>query len=193
MNARNKMLRSLMLAGLVAGVLFASGAARAATNPASCVNDIDCVATPECGGDVCTYTGANPMTCVAAGGSPKGSDGWCDSTHGDNDCKCKALGAKCTGIYCSFTKPSQAPATGAAGSGGGAGATGAAGSATGAAGSTTGAAGSTTGAAGATGAAGTGTSGGGSSGGCAVAASSGGFAAVGLLGLALVVARRRRR
>ena len=51
MNAGAKLLRSSMLAGIL--VSAGAGAARAAANPASCTNDIDCVATPTCGGEVC--------------------------------------------------------------------------------------------------------------------------------------------
>jgi pilus assembly protein FimV len=178
------MLGSLMLAGVL--IAAVSGVAHAAANPAMCTNDTDCVATPQCGGDVCNF-GTNPPTCAPATMSGSGSEGWCTSTDpngGDDGCKCKAQGAHCVLTYCSFTVP---PPSGAAGSSGAAGATGAAGS-TGAAGAT-GAAGST----GAAGAGGTKTSS--SSGGCSIASStSGGFAA--LVGLALVaggLVRRRRR
>jgi hypothetical protein len=71
-----------------------------ARNPASCVNDIDCVATPACGGDICSYYSGIP-TCQPAGQQPAGSDGWCTT---DADCKCHAQGARCNGIFCSFTK-----------------------------------------------------------------------------------------
>jgi MYXO-CTERM domain-containing protein len=168
MNAGAKLLHSLVIAGVL--LLAGAGAARAASNPATCTNDVDCVATPACGGDVCDYNAA--MTCKPAGTAAKGSDGWCTV---DTDCKCMGQGAKCTAPYCTFTKASDAPASGAAGS--------------------TGTAGS--GAGGTTGAAGSGTDGGtkpASSSGCSVASStSGGFGA--LVGLALVVGRlvRRRR
>lgn len=172
----NKLFLSVTLALLV--VAGNPGRSNAADNPTTCTNDIDCVATPACGGDVCDW-GTSPPKCKAAGSQPKGDDGWCAV---DADCKCKGLGAKCSAPYCTFTKPSDAPATG------GAGTTGAAGTGSGA-GGTTGAAGTGT-----TGAAGTSTSGG-SSGGCAVASSSTGGLGL-LVGLALVagrVVRRRRR
>jgi hypothetical protein len=183
MNAGTKMLRSLLMAALIAGVVGVSSVAHAAANPATCVNDDDCIATPTCGGDVCDYS-VQPPVCKPAGGAAKGNDGWCTTSA---NCKCKGVGATCTGLYCSFTKASDAPATGAGGT------TGAAG--THAAGGTTGAAGtSATGAAGTTGSDG-GTKPPSSGGGCSVAgSSSGGLAA--LVGLALVagrLARRRRR
>ena len=71
---------------LLVGVVFlcAARGAGAATNPTSCVNDIDCIATPQCGGDVCDYSGTT-QTCKPAGGATKGMDGWCTV---DSDCKC---------------------------------------------------------------------------------------------------------
>src|SRR5450432_1554879 len=86
MNAGAKMFRSLLLAGVL--VFVGAGAAHAAANPTMCTNDIDCVATPSCGGDVCDYS-TQPPTCKPAGGAAKAQDGWCDPTHGDADCKCK--------------------------------------------------------------------------------------------------------
>ena len=44
----------MLLTGLLC--LFAAGTAAAQSNPATCVNDDDCVATPACGGDVCDWT-----------------------------------------------------------------------------------------------------------------------------------------
>jgi pilus assembly protein FimV len=181
MNAGAKMLRSLMLAGIL--ISAAAGVARAGTDKSPCVNDTDCGATPQCGGDVCNFSTG---ICEPATASGSGQEGWCtagDPNAGADDCKCKAQGAKCSGFYCTFTVP---PA-----GGGTAGASGTAG--------TTGTAG-TSGTAGATGTAGASTADGGtksssSSGGCSVAPStSGGFAA--FLGLALVaggLVRRRRR
>ena len=176
MNAGAKMFRSLMLAAVL--VVAAAGAARAATDPTTCTNDIDCVATPQCGGEVCDFL--NTMKCVAAKGGSM--DGWCTV---DTDCKCnKQYGATCSGGFCTTTLP---PASGAGGT------TGAAGAGTsdaGAAGSGT----AGTGAAG-TGAAGSGSTKSSSSGGCSVGGSSSG-GLVALVGLALVVsglARRRRR
>src|SRR4051812_34826660 len=114
-----------LLVGVV-GILLA-GSASAASNPTSCLNDIDCIATPQCGGDVCPYDGPHPFTCQPAGAGAKGHDGWCTS---DTDCKCMAQGARCIGgAYCSFTKASDAPASGAGGSTGSAGSTGSPGSA----------------------------------------------------------------
>ena len=92
-----------------------------AANPASCTNDVDCTATPQCGGDVCTYT-ATATTCTPAGTGPKGSDGWCTV---DTDCKCYAEGARCSGVFCTFTKAGDAP--GAGGKGGSSGVAGNAG------------------------------------------------------------------
>jgi MYXO-CTERM domain-containing protein len=181
---------------LFASTAFAEGEA--------CYNDDDCPGGGlTCGGDVCNWTKSNPnpdgmkaFTCNPAGSqTPVGKDGWCTT---DDDCKCKSLGAKCVAPYCTFTKPSDAPAgsggSGAGGSSGTAGTTSTAG--TGTAG--TGTAGTGTAGTG-TGTAGTGpASGGGSSdsGGCSVggATSTGaGMAlALGALGLGVAFARRRR-
>jgi hypothetical protein len=76
--------------------VFQSGA----RNPTSCVNDIDCVATPACGGEVCSYYSGAP-SCQPAGQQPTGTDGWCTT---DTDCKCFAQGAKCIGVFCTFTR-----------------------------------------------------------------------------------------
>src|SRR5437763_16685829 len=94
------------LVGLVS--LCAARSAGAATNPTTCVNDIDCVATPQCGGDVCDYT-VQPPVCKPAGSQPKGSDGWCTT---DDQCKCQAQGATCVGLICTFTRPCDAPDAG---------------------------------------------------------------------------------
>jgi MYXO-CTERM domain-containing protein len=168
MNGFAKIIGWSLLAGVAC--LFTAGGARAATNPPSCANDIDCVATPQCGGDVCPYDGPHPLTCQPAGSGATGMDGWCTV---DTDCKCYAQGARCNGAYCSFTKPS-----GGGGSTGGAGTTGTGGG---------------TGTAGSTGSAGSGSND--SGGGCRVANSpaGGGSLAAAALGLGLVVARRRRR
>ncbi|HVZ74837.1 MAG TPA: hypothetical protein VHJ20_20790 [Polyangia bacterium] len=176
-----KISHSLMLGAIVAGVLAFAGRA----NAAGCVNDVDC-SNAACGGDVCSYA-TSPPSCVAAGTGSKGADGWCTT---DDDCKCKSLGAKCKGVYCSFTLMKDAPA-GAGGSTGTGGAT-ATGGSTGTGGST--AAGGSTGAGGSTAAGGTTGSSSSSSGGCAVAPGSAGLAAS-LLGFALVLTglvRRRR-
>jgi hypothetical protein len=126
-----------------------------------------------------------PYTCVAAGAAPKGSDGWCSNTMTHEHCKCKDLGAKCMGVYCSFVTPAQAPA-GSGGSGMGTGGSGTAGSGMTTAG---------------TGTAGSGTAGTASTppadeGGCCVGVpgrAGTGIALVGgLAGLALALLRRRR-
>jgi hypothetical protein len=103
MSSSGKKLGWSLIAGLC---LLLSGRAFAASNPATCMNDIDCVATPQCGGDVCNFN-VTPHVCAPAGGSAKGSDGWCSK---DSDCKCMAESAKCNIVYCSFTKASDAPA-----------------------------------------------------------------------------------
>jgi MYXO-CTERM domain-containing protein len=116
MTTRATTTKAIFLAGLLS--LGLAGGARAATNPASCVNDIQCVATPNCGGEVCDFNRTPTMTCKAAGTDPKGADGWCTV---DSDCKCFSLGARCVSPYCTFTLPSQAPDAGSAGTGGSAG------------------------------------------------------------------------
>lgn len=84
----------------------------------SCFNDTDC-AGPQCGGAVCDWTQLSPnadpekpYVCVPAGSGPKGAEGWCTSTNGDDNCKCRDLGAKCVGVYCTFTRPEDAPTGG---------------------------------------------------------------------------------
>jgi hypothetical protein len=84
---------------LVGGSGLGTTTSSAAPNPTRCVNDIDCVATPACGGEICDWI--NGMTCQPAGRSPKGQDGWCTT---DNDCKCFAQGARCAVPYCTFTQ-----------------------------------------------------------------------------------------
>ena len=162
--------------------LLAAGTAAAQSNPTSCVNDIDCVATPACGGDVCDWNNsAAGMKCKAAGSYPALMDGWCTTT---DDCKCKDMGATCdtANLRCTFTRACDAPgaggcsSTGTAGNGGG------------------GSGGGAGGGAGSSGSAGTSGGGGGDGGGCSI---SGGetaglsalFAALGLL----VAFRRRSR
>ena len=179
MNAGAKMFRSLMLAGIL--IAAATSVARAAgVDKDPCVNDIDCAATPQCGGEVCDFIGT--QKCIAATGAPQ--TGWCTVS---TDCKCMAQGAVCNAPYCSFTTPQASGTAGA--SGGTAGTAGAAGS--GGSTSAGGSGGSSTGTAGAGGTAPKSSS----SGGCSIASStSGGFAT--LLGLALVaggLVRRRRR
>jgi len=114
--------KMMLLTGLVC--LFAAGTAAAQTNPATCVNDDDCVATPACGGDVCDWSVAGQMTCKAAGMHPKGQDGWCTTT---DDCKCKDMGATCVAAYCTFTRACDAPGAAGCATGGTSGGTGTAG------------------------------------------------------------------
>jgi hypothetical protein len=72
-----------------------------------CFNDTDCPGSA-CGGDVCNWAkfAANPVGektfyCQPAGLAAPGTDGWCTT---DANCKCRAQGAKCLGVYCSFTQ-----------------------------------------------------------------------------------------
>jgi hypothetical protein len=84
-------------------------------SPASgdpCFNDSDCP-DAACGGEVCNWNMLNPnpvaekvFVCTHPGIGPQGQEGWC-TTH--TDCKCRGLGAKCVGVYCSFTQPEDAP------------------------------------------------------------------------------------
>jgi len=156
--------KMMLLTGLVC--LFAAGTAAAQTNPATCVNDDDCVATPACGGDICDWSVVGQMTCKAAGGHPKGQDGWCTTT---DDCKCKDMGATCVAAYCTFTRPCDAPGGTGCATGGTSGGTGTGGS---------------------TGTAGTS---GGDSGGCSIAASAPTASSTLLLAIGLLVFARRRR
>jgi hypothetical protein len=166
MSSSGKKLGWSLIAGLC---LLLSGRAFAASNPASCINDVDCVATPTCGGEVCDFVGT--QKCVAADATKHGMDGWCTTQHGDDDCKCKGQGAKCVGFYCTFTLPSQAPA----GTGGSSAGTG--GSSAGSGGSSGSDAGTSSG----------------SSGGCSVAGgSSAAFSVLAGLGLIGCAVRRRR-
>lgn len=184
------------LAALIGCATFAlSGVAFAAGE--ICFNDDDCPGGGQvCGGDVCNWNKQNPAgttekpyTCNPAGTDAKTMDGWCTD---DSDCKCKAEGAKCGGIHCTFTKASDAPAgTGGSGT---AGSTSTAG--------TTASGGSGT--AGSTSTAGTTASGGSGStpapaaddGGCSISVpanrTSGALLALGVAGLGLALARRRR-
>lgn len=191
----NASLRALLvsLAGSVT-LLFASSAF---AEGEACYNDDDCP-NPACGGDVCNWgkTAAKPdgqkiFYCQPAGREAKGTDGWCTD---DTDCKCKATGATCqTNSHCTDTGASAAGGTGAGGSG--------TGGTTSAAGMTSAA--GTTSAAGMTSAAGTASGGSGSTpapaaddGGCSVSVpggtSGGAFLALGVVGLGLTLARRRR-
>src|SRR5258708_1321516 len=156
------------LGWLIAGFCVLLSGRVFAANPATCMNDIDCVATPQCGGDVCNF-GVTPHVCAPAGTGSKGSDGWCTT---DADCKCKAQGATCKIVYCSFTKASDAPAGAGGASGGGGGKGGTGGCRT------------------------DGGTSGGSSGGCALAGGAPGalglIGGIGLVALAIRRARRRR-
>ena len=183
-------IRCSVLAALVC--LLASGGARAQ----SCVNDVDCP-DATCGGQVCDYSTGSP-TCISAGSQPKGTDGWCTQ---DSDCKCASLGAKCdqSFVFCTFTKPSDAPGAGNGGHGGGVGSAGATGTGGGSVGSggATGAGGGSGQGTGGAGAAGPAGNNDGSSGGCSIAAASTpgdapGCALLASLGLAATVFRRRR-
>jgi hypothetical protein len=165
----------MLLAGFLC--LFSAGTAVAQSNPATCANDDDCIATPACGGDVCDWaTEPGLMKCKAAGSYPKGEDGWCTTT---DDCKCKGMGATCMNFFCTFTRPCDAP--------------GAAGCGTGGTGGTGGSGGSGTGAAGSTGMAGTSGGGGSDGGGCAVGATAPIGASTLLVAFGLLVFSRRRR
>ena len=151
----------MLLTGIA--FLFAAGTALAQSNPASCVNDVDCIANPACGGDVCDW-GAG-MTCKPAGTAAKGMDGWCTTT---DDCKCKAMGATCVNAYCTFTRPCDAPGAAACGSTG-------------------------TGGSGSTGSAGTSGGGDSGGGGCSVGATAPAMGSALLVGLGLLAFSRRRR
>lgn len=105
--------------GLGASVLLLAPASLAlpgTTTP--CFNDTDCPGL-ECGGMVCDWTRQapngdpeRPYLCVPAGSGPKGAEGWCTSTNGDDNCKCRDVGARCVGVYCTFTRPQDAPSSG---------------------------------------------------------------------------------
>jgi MYXO-CTERM domain-containing protein len=71
----------------------------AGMTPMSCDHDTQCPGAA-CGGQVCQWPA---MTCVAAGGTAAGVDGWCNTT---DDCKCKAEGAVCNQatFHCTFTE-----------------------------------------------------------------------------------------
>jgi MYXO-CTERM domain-containing protein len=162
----------------------------------ACYNDIDCPGTA-CGDAVCNWTktpamavGMKTFACNPAGSqTPVGHDGWCTT---DADCKCMGQGAKCqqpTLPYCTFTKPMGG--TGGSGAGGSA----STGGSTATAGAST--AGMTS-SGGTTATGGTGSNAGAKDdgGGCSVSvpggANTGLALGVGLLGLGIVFARRRR-
>ena len=119
MTARSIRMKLFLLATMLACALAARDAFAQA-----CMNDIDCTAHPECGGEVCDWVTAPIQTCKPAGGQPTGMDGWCSM---DSDCKCHSLGATCKNLMCTFTKPCEADGgtcsggTGTAGTSGGTG------------------------------------------------------------------------
>jgi MYXO-CTERM domain-containing protein len=155
--------------------LMLAGTAAAASNPATCTNDDDCVATPQCGGDVCDWNDSTAgMKCKPAGSYPKLMDGWCTT---DDDCKCKDMGATCDGatLRCTFTRPCDAPSAGGCNTGGSSGTGGSTG----------------TGGSGATGTGGTG-GGNSDSGGCSVSGGATADWSLLLAGLGLLFASRRR-
>jgi MYXO-CTERM domain-containing protein len=182
-------LRGLLvsLAGSVT-LLFASSAF---AEGEACYNDDDCP-NPACGGDVCNWAktaakadGMKIFYCQPAGRDAKGQDGWCTD---NTDCKCKATGATCqTNNHCTDTGTPAAGGSGAGGSGT-AGTTSAAG--------TTSSAGTTSGAGTASGGSGSTPAPAADDGGCSVSVpgstSGGALVALGVVGLGLTLARRRR-
>jgi MYXO-CTERM domain-containing protein len=111
-----KALLRAWLASVLGSAVFTM-APLASADGEPCINDIDCPGA-ECGGAVCNWDKpqGDRFTCNPAGSQPKGEDGWCSS---NSDCKCASLGATCaTAPYCTFTKPSEAPAGGGSGAGG---------------------------------------------------------------------------
>ena len=88
-------LQTLLLLSIFSATFAFESTAQALT----CTNDVDCP-EPACGGQVCQWGAAH--TCVPAGTDAVGTDGWCTV---DSDCKCFSLGAKCSGVHCTFTKP----------------------------------------------------------------------------------------
>ncbi|MDF3069278.1 MAG: hypothetical protein K0R38_4879 [Polyangiaceae bacterium] len=193
-----------LLRGSLAGLMscfMLSLSATALAEGEPCYNDDDCPGGGAmCGGDVCNWNkqsatpmGSKTFYCNPAGTGPKGSDGWCEV---DSDCKCNGVGAKCAPPYCTFTKASDAPAGMAGGGAGGSAAGGSAAGGTSASGAATGGSAPT---AGTTGTAGTGTTTpapAADDGGCSVSmpgnTGTGALLALGVAGLGLALARRRR-
>jgi hypothetical protein len=101
-----KMISWLLSLG-AAGLVFGVTSSAFATAP-QCTNDIDCP-NAACGGEVCQWVTIEQHECQAAGSKPKGEDGWCTT---DADCKCNGAGAKCVGVFCTFTTAADAPASG---------------------------------------------------------------------------------
>ena len=111
MSLRAARIQACLLAGLVC--LFAAGTAHAQT--ATCTNDIDCPGTT-CGSQTCVHNSGGSICAEAGTEYPSGAgDGHCAT---DNDCKCKAQGATCSGFYCTFTVPQDGGSTGTGGTGG---------------------------------------------------------------------------
>jgi MYXO-CTERM domain-containing protein len=185
------LLRGSLASLLGFAALFAAPVALADGEP--CINDDDCPGT-ECGTAVCNWNkpqAGGKFTCNPAGTDPpmngKPKDGWCTT---NDDCKCKAQGATCsTAPYCTFTTPPAGSAgTGAGGSAPTAGTPSTAG--------TTSTAGASTAGTTSTGGTGTTPAPAADSGGCSLSVPGGtntGLAlGVGLLGLGVAFARRRR-
>jgi len=157
------------------GVFGLLAAGRAYAQTSGCSVDTDCPGTG-CGGQVCNMSSGgaqcqDPNTAHTSGFD----DGRCSGSDGASDmnCKCRAEGAKCMGLNCTFTVPQDGGTTGTGGSG-----TGTGGSGTGTGGSGTGKGG---------------TSGGGGGGGCSVAGAPTALGWGVTLLLALAFVRRRRR
>jgi MYXO-CTERM domain-containing protein len=101
------LLRASLASVLGSAALFVAPVALAAGEP--CINDTDCPGA-ECGGEVCNWNKpqGEKFTCNPAGTTPpqgtSPKDGWCTTV---DNCKCKAQGALCgaTAPYCSFTQP----------------------------------------------------------------------------------------
>jgi MYXO-CTERM domain-containing protein len=175
--------------------LFAASTAFA--DGEACYNDSDCPGTA-CGDEVCNWTKMAPTPngvmkvfyCDAAGTQPAGAEGWCTTSA---DCKCMGQGATCVGTYCTFTKP---PAGSGGASSGGASSGGATSTSAGATSTSAGATSTTAGATSTTAGAASTSDSSGSSSGCSISipgkTSSSVAAALGMLGLGLVFARRRR-
>lgn len=166
MSTLSSKLRILTIAAVAALGMLASRSADA------CTNDVDCP-EPACGGQVCVWIA---QTCQPAGTAVSPStDGWCTV---DTDCKCNGMGAKCQGNICTFTKPPKAGGTGGASATGGASGTGTGGK---------------TGSGGSAAAADAGTTPSKDSGGCTLTGTSPSSWLGAVVGLAGLVALRRRR
>lgn len=188
MRSERRQWKWLLMTAVVAGVgLFAARDAAA-----QCTNDDDCPDSA-CGGQICDWN-STPHKCIAAGtgSGGKGKEGWCTGPGADN-CKCKAQGATCEIVYCSFTKASDAPGGGTGGAAATGGASGTGGASTGTGGASTGTGGASTGTGGAS-TADAGTKPKDDGGGCAVAGSAATPSFLGIvlaLGIAIGVRRKR--